>query len=177
MAAGKPSTDEDVFARLAQKEPVRAEHRVSLDLASVEELHAARMAVTDAQQLLEVATAQTEALAQTKVAEAQRRLDAAEGKARDASVVLRFEGLPRLEFEALVDEHQPSEEQARKGLDYDPKTFPPALIAAACTSPKFRDAEHVLEVTKRWNAAEFDGLFLTARATCTRSRVVELGNG
>ena len=43
---------------------------------------------------------------------------------------IRFQGLPEADFDALVNEHPPTDEQRARGEKWNPETFPYALLVA-----------------------------------------------
>lgn len=66
--------------------------------------------------------------------------------------------LPRKPYRALIDAHPPLGDQ--KG-DWNPDTFPPALIAACAVEPEFT-VEQATEAWETWETDEASRLFLTA---------------
>lgn len=60
----------------------------------------------------------------------------------------------------LLSRHQPSREDAAQGLDFDPRTFPPAAVALSCVEPELTledaewlfDALDLAEWSRIWNA-------------------------
>lgn len=166
-----------VLDKLRTKRPIRAEYRIPLSDGPLDAVRAARRDLEVRESALPVANQFTLELAQQRVAEAQEQLDKAIAEAEADSVLLVFEGLPRDVFNALVDEHEPDDEDKKKGLNYDPKTFPPALIAATCVEPGFDSAEQVADLVEPWNVMERESLFTTAMSTCVATRVADWGKG
>jgi hypothetical protein len=167
-----------VLARLRAKNPVRAEYRVHLSDEPIRALRDARVELDRAENIL--AGAANDAVldyAREQVAQAREHVEKARAEAEADSVLMVFHGISREAFNALVDAHPPSEEDAKKGRDYDPATFPPALIAATCVDPGFDSPDEVLEVIGDWNMTERESLFTTAMSTCVLSRTADLGKG
>lgn len=189
MASGKVNSDTAraqqgqhdraaVLDRLRAKKPVRAEYRVHLSDEPIRALREARGELDRAESLL--AESKTDTVlnyAREQVAQAREHVEKARAEAEADSVLLVFHGISRDDFNALVDAHPPSEEDAKKGRDYDPNTFPPALIAATCVDPGFDSPDEVLDVIGDWNMTERESLFTTAMSTCVLSRVADLAKG
>jgi hypothetical protein len=84
-----------------------------------------------------------------------------ERTAAESEVTFVFEGLPRSRWDKLLLDH-PLPPELRKQLgadiDFNPETFPPALMAASCVEPAelhsdFDDAGHLdPEVLAEWTA-------------------------
>lgn len=107
------------------------------------------------------------AIAEQDVATAQAAFDA-------AAIVLRFQALPRLEFEALKKAHPATEEQAEDGHDLNVEAFGPELIAAASVDGiTVDDAREYLDT---WSEAEAAALFNAAWNVQETSRM-DLGKG
>lgn len=68
---------------------------------------------------------------------------------------LKFQALPRREYRVLLDEHPPDTE----GADWNPDTFPPALIAACSLDPKLT-LEQAGEMWEEWEAGEMGRVFM-----------------
>ncbi|WP_329492523.1 hypothetical protein OG618_37150 (plasmid) [Kitasatospora sp. NBC_01246] len=92
------------------------------------------------------------------------------------SVTLRFRALPGPAFEDLVEEHPPTPAQAEKdpGIEWNPKTFPAALIAAA--SVDGITPEQAAEFMATWGTADRADLFRGALGPQTERRG-DLGKG
>lgn len=107
------------------------------------------------------------AAAEKGVADAQEAYDA-------ASIVLRFQALPRLEFEALKKAHPATEEQAEDGHDLNIETLGPELIAAA--SVDGMTVDDAREYLDTWSEAEASALFNAAWNVQEAARM-DLGKG
>jgi hypothetical protein len=164
-----------VLDRLRNKRPIRGEYRIQLSDDPVVAVREARNQLEQRENALLSANEATLQIAQERVQDAQERLAKAIAEADADSVLLVFEGLPRDAFHALLDEHQPGD--GDKGKDYNPKTFPPALIAATCVDPGFDSAEQVAELIEAWNVTEREALFSVAMSSCLATRVADWGKG
>jgi hypothetical protein len=164
-----------VLEKLRQKRPIRSEYRIQLSDEPVTAVRDARAELDRRESALLSASTATLDLAQQRVHEAEETLAKAIAAGDADSVLLVFEALPRDAFHALLDEHQPPDDD--KGKDYDPKTFPPALIAATCVDPGFDSAEQVAGLIKSWNVTEREALFGVAMSACLATRVADWGKG
>lgn len=61
----------------------------------------------------------------------------------------------------LLAEHPPTKEQAARGSDNNPKTFPPALVAACTIEPPMSD-EQALDLADKLPIGEWNKLFAAA---------------
>jgi hypothetical protein len=111
----------------------------------------------------------------------------------DGLVEFIFEALPRPDFEKLRDDHPPMAAQRSEfkskmraqgfaahqvgELGYNPDTFPPALIAACCVSPKLT-LEDALEIWsgEDFSAGELGSLMNAAYAVNNVNALAPLGN-
>ncbi|MER5277813.1 hypothetical protein ABT025_18920 [Streptomyces sp. NPDC002809] len=105
--------------------------------------------------------------AKTDVEQAQATFD-------EASIVLRFQALPRLEFEALKKEHPATEQQAEDDLEYNVETLGPELISRS--SLDGMPVEAAREYLDTWSEAEAAELFNTAWGVQQETRM-DLGKG
>lgn len=125
---------------------------------------------------------------------------AARQAAEEATVTFRLRSIGRKRFEALLQEHPPTDEdiaevaeqfpvdaqapgevQAKQRAEqraarpaYHAETFAPALLAKVCYDPVLDEAEWS-ELMDEWNTAEVMELFLQAMSVCSSRRVVPLG--
>lgn len=107
------------------------------------------------------------AAAEKDVAKAQEAHDA-------ASIVLRFQALPRLELEALRKAHPATEEQAEDGQDFNIETLGPELVSkASMDGITVDDAREYLDT---WSDAEAADLFNAAWGVQQAVRM-DLGKG
>ena len=135
----------------------------------------------------------TAALAQTRLDKSPSdvALRAAAEEADEAVAVLEkdrskkvveftFRALSGDEYDAVVTAHQPTAKQRAEAnksggtLQWDPDTFPPALVAAALVEPELSDEEVAqLYASDQWNPAEVQQLFQGALRVCTMSFLAE----
>lgn len=91
--------------------------------------------------------------ATSELAEAQAAFDT-------RAVTLRFRSLPREEIEALERAHPATEEQEANGDNWNPDTYPPALISAA--SLDGMPVEDAADYMAKWPLADFRDLWNAA---------------
>lgn len=108
---------------------------------------------------------------------------------KEATERFSFRSLGRKPYDELVFAHPPTEEQRARAKkqgadepDFNPDTFPPALLAASCISH-----DHTIEQWQSicdgdddegaWNMGEVTALFLTALEANQTRRVAVLGKG
>lgn len=172
-ADGRPPTRD----RLAKKRPATQVVNVYLepDLVvayndAVSALESARLLGADEPQL---------AALEEAARETRERLD-------EETVELTLTALGRRQYDALLDEHQPSEEDAAKHREltgqsaaYNGETFPPALVHASLSAAHGDELslEDVRGWFDSWGGAELLGLFAAAMEVNTQRRVAGLGNG
>lgn len=131
---------------------------------------------------------------------AKATVDQAEAELREVSVRMLFQGLGRYEFEKLVAEHPPTDEQREelrrlgKEAEYNYETIAAPLIAQSCIEPQLTVEQVELlqighteddegnpldpeddEYVAPWNQAEFAGAFQAALAANTTRRDAQLG--
>lgn len=87
----------------------------------------------------------------------------------DEIVVFKFRAIGREPLDELISEHPPTDEhlaQAKKEnveIQFNVDSFPPALIAASCTSPKLTEAQaQEIWDSEDWNSAELQRLYAAA---------------
>ncbi|MFC1415429.1 hypothetical protein [Streptacidiphilus cavernicola] len=112
--------------------------------------------------------------AHPKVVAASAQLARAESLLDEATITLTLRALPRPVWEELLTEHGPSEEQADKGMEYNPESFPAALISA--TSVDGMSQTEAQELLDTWADAEAKSLFTAALLLNQRTRI-DLGKG
>lgn len=104
----------------------------------------------------------------------------------DVTVEFRFRSLSRRAYDDLQTAHLPTpvqvEEAQKEGLPkplVNTDSFPPALIAAACTSPEMTpdEAKQLWEDDENWSSGELTMLYETAIAVNQQRRVIDLGKG
>ncbi|MEZ7005668.1 hypothetical protein [Streptomyces sp. AD55] len=106
-------------------------------------------------------------LMEKELVEAQAAFD-------EAAILLRFQALPRPDFERLKKAHPATEEQAEDGMAFNPETLGPELIAAA--SLDGITVEDATEYLTEWSEGEAAQLFDTAWQVQGETRA-DLGKG
>lgn len=94
------------------------------------------------------------------------KMDEVREVSKDTLASFTFRSIGRYRYDELVGlpKHQPSKEQKTKdGLNFNPDTFPPALVAASCIEPEMslEEAEAIF-ADPDWNGAELQRLFFGA---------------
>ncbi len=112
--------------------------------------------------------------AHPKVVAASAQLGFAEKRLDEATITLTLRALPRPVWEDLLTEHGPTEDQADKGMEYDPESFPAALISAC--SVDGMSPQEAQELLDTWADAEAKSLFTAALLLNQRTRI-DLGKG
>lgn len=117
--------------------------------------------------------------------DADRRLEELRQQLEDEEAVayFKFRGIGRARYEALVDRHQPTENQRTKAkasgmgeIAWNHDTFPPALVAACLVDPPLTEEEVAqLWASEDWNQAELVTLLNTAIEVNGSRRTVDLG--
>jgi len=96
---------------------------------------------------------------------------------KDTEVVFTFKALGRIVYDELIEEpeHQPTDEQKKEGAQYNPDTFPAALVAASCADPEI-SLEQATEIfaDSSWNGAELQKLFFGALEVNTETADIPL---
>lgn len=172
-AEGRPAPKD----RLARKKPMERRVPVPLDPQLVEELNDA-MAELEGARMAKVAQAELDRLAD-RAAVARAAVEA-------ETVTLTFRAVGRRAWDALLEEHPPTEEQDKehraeyKGAraPYNGDTFPPAAIHASLVAGGHDDIsiEDVVGWCDDWNMTEIMELFAAALEVNTQRRVASLGN-
>lgn len=108
--------------------------------------------------------------------------EAAEQAAKDTLAAcffrLRFRNMPAHEFEALVGEHEASEEDAEQGEVWDREGLTPALLAACAVDSDLTAEEWATELaSERWNAADKLAVYRAALDANIKTRSAGLPKG
>ena len=97
-----------------------------------------------------------------RLAERIRELD---DELAASEVAFTFRGIGRRAYQGLIAAHPPTDEQqatARDGglvLSYNPDTFPPALLAAACISPQGATLADMTDIWETWSEGQASQLW------------------
>lgn len=120
-----------------------------------------------------------------ELADSEARLDELSKLVRESSQKFVFRSIGRRRYDDLLTEHAPTEEhiaEAKKidpngSIDFNPDTFPQALIAACIVEPELTKSEvNDMFQSDDWSGPELSSLFETALMANTTRRVLNLGN-
>lgn len=115
-------------------------------------------------------------------APSDEELAAAEDALREVTRTIRFESIGRTAYDDMVSEHPPTEEQraemeeAGAVVEWNPDTFPPALVHASMVEPDLTDKQFA-EIWDVWSNADLSQMFALAMRLNTTRRLVAMGNG
>ena len=84
-----------------------------------------------------------------------------EAEIADSQIVFTFEALGGHRYKRLRAAHPPTKEQRREGYDFNPGTFPAALLAACSIDPQM-DEDQARELEDRLSDGQFTKLWNTA---------------
>ena len=103
---------------------------------------------------------------------------------RDTEIVFTFKSIGRFRYDDLVMEHPPTKEAKREGAEFNPDTFPPALVAESCvtitefdgTEIEGMSLEDATEIfaSPDWNGAELRRIFFGALEVNTETGDIPL---
>jgi hypothetical protein len=159
-------------ARLAARQRPIAKMTICDDQQVKDRLATAQYTERRARAALELESADKDLKKALAAAEAE--LEAAQQAFDEAAIVLRFQALRRPDFEALKKAHPATEEQAEDGMQFNPETLGPELIAAA--SLDGITVEEATEYLTDWSEGEAAQLFDTAWQVQGETRA-DLGKG
>lgn len=98
-----------------------------------------------------------------------------------ANMSLRFRAMSGTAYDALERAHGPEESDVNhlgRPLLFNPRTFPPALVAACCVEPVLSEDEAKrLWDSPAWSKGDLDALFAAAYEVNNRSGVEALTKG
>jgi len=86
-------------------------------------------------------------------------------RAQETEITFEFAAIGRFAYDELVEDprYKPTKENIKEGANFNPLTFPQALVSASCTSPEMTLAEaEALFTDPNWNAAELQRIFYAA---------------
>lgn len=165
----------------SQKKPVRRTITIALD-SEIAERYASLKADYDFTKSRLQARPDDELL-RNEFTDVEERFLVVKDEMEDNAVSFKFRSIGRQPFEDLVMEHRPTKEQkdeARKSgirtVDWNPETFPVALIAASSTEPILTPVEvKELWESEDWNQAELLALFGAAMEANQQRQIIDLG--
>ena len=98
----------------------------------------------------------------------------------DTEVTFIFKSMGRVAYDELVSDpaYQADDEQKKEGAQFDPDTFPAALVAGSCLDPEItlEEAEEIFS-DPNWNGAELQRLFFGALEVNTETGDIPLSKG
>jgi hypothetical protein len=122
--------------------------------------------------------------AKERVEKAEVLLDEVIDRIKESSMQFTFRSISRKKLDKLLEDNQPSAkakakaEEAGEELNFDPDSFPPALIAATCISPELtlEEAQEIWE-SDDWTQGELLSLLGAAMTANARGGAVSLKKG
>ncbi len=110
----------------------------------------------------------------------QAKLDQLIEDSKDTEITFVFKAIGRIAYDKIVEDpaNVPSDEQKKEGAQFNPDTFPPALVAAAAVDPEI-SLEEAVEIfgDSEWNGAELQKLFFAALEVNTETGDIPLSKG
>jgi hypothetical protein len=115
---------------------------------------------------------------------AESELSTKKALLNETSVKFTFKSMRRDRYDALINEHPPTDAQRKEaeaageaGLNFNPDTYPIALIVECMVEPEVEDRQEMIDWLNgdSWNTHELMTLFQVCLAVNTTSRVVTLG--
>lgn len=95
----------------------------------------------------------------------QTELDKLNEDSLATEVTFVFQSIGHMAYDKLVEspKHKPTKAQAKEGSNFNPLTFPQAIVAASCIEPvmTLEEVEELFQV-ESWNNAELTKLFYGA---------------
>lgn len=85
--------------------------------------------------------------------ELNRQLESMRQQIEDSRVAFVFQGIPRVEYNELVEQHPSRKEDRDNGFEFNPETLAPYLIAACAVDPELT-VEQATFFWTEWTAAE-----------------------
>lgn len=160
-----PDIDQILSARREKRRT--ASVVVALDPVDADEWHELRAAVAESEKgstAAALAAPETDPAPVAELEAFEAELLADEGRTAEFTMT----SIGRSAYEALRREHLPTDEQRNEAglgarlLRFNIDTFPPALVAASCTSPEMT-GEEALELFDLLDPREADALFMAAQ--------------
>lgn len=124
-----------------------------------------------------------ERMLEDEIGVVEREWAEADAALQDSTVVVLMRSPGRKRYEALVNEHPPTEEQNaesqrehKQDAPYNAETFGPALVAACAVEPELTE-EQAQSLIDDWNLNEAMLLVIGALEVCQATQVSHLGKG
>lgn len=149
---------------------------IQLDGTIAAEIETAQAALVEAKR----ADSRSDSMADApKAPIVQERLNALIEQAQDTVQVFKFRSIGRQAYELLLRKHKPTAAQRKeeKTIQFNPDTFPPALVAAASYDPVITE-EEAIEIfdDPDWNNAELLKLYFAAEGAQSESTDIPLSS-
>jgi len=108
----------------------------------------------------------------------QTQIDKLVEESQATVVTFTFRSIGRFNYDELVQQHPPTEAQKKLGGDFNPDTFPPALVSVACIKPEIPiEAAKEIFSSPDWNGAELLLMFNGALSVNTETGDIPLSRG
>lgn len=170
--------------RLKKKEASTAKVLITMSASVAEDLEDAENDLAMIQMRKMQGEEGPEFAAETKAAEEKVRI--AKDAAKEDAVEFVFRSVGRKAYDNIVTQNPPTDENRKeveaqggdpKTIQWNPYTFPQALVAASMIHPHMSE-EEVVELwdSPEWGGNELQQLFYAALAVQQKNRVVQLGN-
>jgi len=126
----------------------------------------------------------------------REELSAAEEALAAETITVRFKSIGRVKYEEILGQHPPRDKDIKEAEDaghakpeFNPETFPTALVGASAVEPRLDEGRfwdesteawrypQAEEIFEEWNSGELGPLFMAAFEANTQRRVINAGNG
>lgn len=164
-----------------RKKPVVKKVMIALDGEKADEFNEARTRMEDLEQ--RALDNPRDKNIQADLVGAKDRYNELEAVIGDDLIEFTFRSVGRRRYEEIFEECPPTSKQKQEAVkngeeepQWNPETFPPAIIAASIVEPEMteEDVYDMWESTD-WNQAELTSLFLAALTANAERKVVDLG--
>jgi hypothetical protein len=157
-------------AIMSRKKPVTKRVTIQLDADIPHRVQALQDAITEAQRYDRSHNATDTAPA------LEKQMDELLAEAKGTEAEFIFASIGREAYDRIVEAHPPKPDQKKEGNQFDPETFPPALIAASCIQPTItpEQAYEIFNEASNWNGAELLRLFYAALEANTETNDIPL---
>lgn len=165
------------------KKPVVKKVLIALDGEKADEFNEARARVEDLEQ--KSLDNPRDKTIQADLVGAKADYEALKETIGDDLVEFTFRSIGRRRYEEIFEECPATSKQKQEAIkageeepQWNPETFPPAIIAASIVEPEMTDDDvYDMWESTDWNQAELTSLFLAALTANAERKVVDLGKG
>ena len=166
-----------------RKKPVIKKVLIALDGEKADDFNEARSRLEDLEQ--QALDNPKDKDIQSDLIEAKDKFNELKETIDDDLIEFSFRSIGRRRYEEIFEECPPTtkqkQEAAKNGEEepqWNPETFPPAIIAASIVDPEMsEDDVYDMWESTDWNQAELTSLFLAALTANAERKVVDLGKG